>query len=69
MITKVKRERKKDFLDKMEKIFEGYVNKHETSLVKCPKCESINVVIKTNKGYFFIVKCNNCGYIKGQGGE
>ena len=46
----------------MEKICEGYADKHESSRVKCPKCESVDVLAKTENGYFFITKCNNCGY-------
>ena len=29
----------------------------------CPKCRSRNVILESNKeGYYWIFKCNNCGY-------
>jgi ribosomal protein S27AE len=47
----------------MYKISEEYLEEHMTDLVKCPKCDSSKVIAKTtDDGYFFIVKCNKCGY-------
>ena len=48
----------------MEKIVEGYVERHENTMVKCPKCDSVDVIAKTEDGYFFVIKCNNCDYQK-----
>lgn len=51
-------------LIKMKSISEGYVNRNETALVKCPKCEGVEVIIKTDGEYFSVTKCNTCGYQK-----
>ena len=48
----------------MESISEGYVNRNETSLVRCPQCEGVDVIIKTEGEYFSVTKCNVCGYQK-----
>lgn len=33
--------------------------------IKCPKCKSEDVVVEEDeKGYFFVLKCNKCGYAK-----
>lgn len=48
----------------MHKISEGYVDEHNTEMVKCPKCGSEDVIANTNTGYFWIEKCNSCGYVK-----
>jgi predicted RNA-binding Zn-ribbon protein involved in translation (DUF1610 family) len=49
----------------MVKIAETYLEEHESEMVKCPKCGSVDVVAKIDeKGYFSIYQCNKCGYIK-----
>ena len=49
----------------MHKIAETYLDVHESEMVKCPKCESADVVAKIDdKGYFYVYQCNKCGYIK-----
>ena len=48
----------------MHKISEGYVDTHNTELVRCPKCESEDVIINTDRGYFWIERCNACKYVK-----
>ena len=49
----------------MYKISEEYLEKHETEMVKCPRCGSTDVVAKIDdKGYFWIYQCNKCGYQK-----
>tara|TARA_Y100000310_G_scaffold69026_1_gene64395 strand:+ start:17061 stop:17234 length:174 start_codon:yes stop_codon:yes gene_type:complete len=46
----------------MYEISEEYLEEHETERVKCLKCNSTDVIAKTNEGYFWIEKCNKCGY-------
>ena len=48
----------------MKSISDGYVNRNETSLVKCPECEGVDVTIETEGEYFSVTKCNTCGYPK-----
>jgi len=49
----------------MDKISETYLEEHESEMVKCPRCGSVDVVAKIdNKGYFYISQCNKCGYTK-----
>ena len=31
--------------------------------IRCPKCNSIDIVVKMNKeGYYEVMLCNKCGY-------
>jgi ssDNA-binding Zn-finger/Zn-ribbon topoisomerase 1 len=30
--------------------------------VRCPKCKSEEIVIKTEKGYFWVCECRKCKY-------
>jgi ssDNA-binding Zn-finger/Zn-ribbon topoisomerase 1 len=30
--------------------------------VRCPKCKSEEIVIKTNNGYFWVCECRKCKY-------
>jgi len=48
----------------MRKISEEYLEVHNTELVKCPACGSEDVIANTDKGYFWIEKCNKCNYTK-----
>ena len=49
----------------MHKISDGYLEKHESEMVKCPRCGSVDVVAKiTEDGFFWIYQCNKCRYIK-----
>ena len=33
--------------------------------IKCPKCKGEDVVVEEDEeGYFQVLKCNKCGYVK-----
>ena len=35
---------------------------YEEITAECPSCWSDNVVIDVNEGYFFVVRCKECGF-------
>jgi len=43
---------------------------HLGVVVCCPRCKSQNVILGEDKeGYYWIQKCNNCGYEGKEGGK
>ena len=47
----------------MKDITRNYIKVHDSD-IRCPKCKSEDVVVKEDEGYFWVYKCNSCGYSK-----
>ena len=47
----------------MMDITQKYLEQHPDIVIKCPKCESQDVVVGEDEdGYFWVYECNKCGY-------
>ena len=54
-----------DINENMEGITEKFTGGDYSIPIKCPKCKSEEVIVEEDEeGYFYVLKCNKCGYSK-----